>query len=164
MHKRWISLLQQICCTDYMHTCKYKQLKVIGFVLNRGSSLKLHSLLTPSRPVHPQHLQQTTQTHTHMNTLHISQPFFPQPHTFTWIHLHANTHILTEGCMCWSLVVCSHVFSVVDATRHTKASWGFFLKKRYRGWIFQPFTEIRALDRRQKLWDVFRVVRQNWHT
>lgn len=129
MHKRWISLLQQICCTDYMHTCKYKQLKVIGFVLNRGSSLKLHSLLTPSRPVHPQHLQQTTQTHTHMNTLHISQPFFPQPHTFTWIHLHANTHILTEGCMCWSLVVCSHVFSVVDATRHTKASWGFFKKK-----------------------------------
>ena len=25
--------------------------------------------------------------------------------------------------MCWSLVVCSHVFSVVDATRHTKTSW-----------------------------------------
>lgn len=25
--------------------------------------------------------------------------------------------------MCWSLVVCSHVVSVVDATRHTKASW-----------------------------------------
>lgn len=79
-----------------MHTCKYKQLKVIGFVLNRGSSLKLHSLLTPSRPVHPQHLQQTTQTHTHMNTLHISQPEITAKHFFSLIfstvtHFHVNS-------------------------------------------------------------------------
>lgn len=37
------------------YTYKHTQLKVSAmvFVLNRGSSLKLHSLLTPSGPVHP---------------------------------------------------------------------------------------------------------------
>lgn len=134
MHKRWISLLQQICCTDYMHTCKYKQLKVIGFVLNRGSSLKLHSLLTPSRPVHPQHLQQTTQTHTHMNTLHISQPEITAKHFFSLIfstatHFHVNsfTHTSLQRGACvglWLSAATSFLWlTPLDTPRH---HGGFF--------------------------------------
>lgn len=117
-------------------THKHSQWKASAFVsaMNRGSSPKLHSLLTPSGPVHPQHVQQSMQTHTNStitlkyNKHNGSCSTHFQPHSFTVAHfhktsVHANTHRLTEGCMCWSLVVCSRVFSVVDATRHTKATW-----------------------------------------
>lgn len=109
-------------------------LKISGvvFVLNRGSSLKLHSLLTPSGPVHPQQLHQHNRTNTHMENCRKNMSFssallntltHSQTQADTCIHSHANTHIYsTQGCMSWSLVVCSHVFAVVDATRHTKAS------------------------------------------
>lgn len=61
--------------------------------------------------------------------------------------------------MCWSLVVCSHVFSVVDATRHTKASW-FKETTKHRNQNL-PNGKICALDGRQKFWDVFGVY---WQT
>lgn len=53
--------------------------------------------------------------------------------------------------MCRSLVVCSHVSSAVDATRHTKASW---VTKTVQ-WV-----EIYALGGRQNLRHVFDVFRQ----
>lgn len=53
--------------------------------------------------------------------------------------------------MCRSLVVCSHVSSAVDATRHTKASWATKTVQ----WV-----EICALGGRQNLRHVFDVTRQ----
>lgn len=59
-------------------------------VLNRGSDSKLHSLLTPSGPVHPRHLQESTHNHhqrlyKHANTLILSRNALIHKHTYHWL-------------------------------------------------------------------------------